>query len=170
MPDETLGIRLCGASLPAPALMGPERVRTPFPRRVCAFCVVVACLCCEFALCLCVVSSLCVCVACLRRVIALCVCVASLLSVCVACLRCVSVSSVRVAGLCCVCAMRVCVVCVACGCRVSPCEEGSLGRSAQPGGDACVLVGRIIAGLRAPPRTGRLRQGRKVLVYEVCDF
>ena len=112
MPDETLGMRLCGVPPPAPALtagpehqMGPVRVRTPSPRRV-AFCVVVACLCCQFAL----------------------------------CLRC-----------------------------VSPCEEGSLGRSAQPGGVARVLVGRIIAGLRAPPRAGRPRQGRKVSVHEVCD-
>ena len=50
------------------------------------------------------------------------------------CLRCVSVLCVCVA-----CGLRVCAVClcclgVACRCRVSTCEEGSLGRSAQPVG------------------------------------
>ena len=143
MPDETLGIRLCGAYFLAPALTGPVRVRTPSPRRVSAFCVVVVCLCCQFALCLCVVSWL-----------------------CVSALLCVVCACVCVACLCRVCALRVCVVCL---CRVSPCEEGSLGRSAQPGEDARVLVGRIIAGLRAPPRAGRPRQGRRVSVHEVCD-
>ena len=83
MPDETPGIRLCGASFPAPALTGPVRVRTPSPRRVSAFCVVVACLCCEFALCLCVVSSL------------------SALRVCAVCVRCVSVLCVSRVGVVC---------------------------------------------------------------------
>ena len=59
--------------------MGPVRVRTPSPRRVSAFCVVVACLC----LSVCVVSLCCVC------------------CVCALCVGCVSVSCVSRVGVVC---------------------------------------------------------------------
>ena len=164
MPDKTLGMRLCGV-LPGPCPDGRAKNAggpCACAHSVSASCCVLRCRCmsvlsfCVVSLCcLFVVRLRCVWVACLCRVCELCVCVC-------------------VAFLCRVSALRVCAVsvrCVSVSCVCVVCLHVRKGHFVVPRSlvDARVLVGRIIAGLRAPPRAGRPRQGRKVSVHEVCQ-